>query len=144
MMGVVHRKRGLCGFAVLLLAFPWFPSLGQSIEPTPLIEWHCWLGKDAYYSIHCFDIGDIAAADFNMFAGAPLDPQRFHRDLRSDISSPNVARLTHEDAAMYGGRLWLIPLYSYPFDMEKVKFLARPVMCWRDPRCSVRFEPAAP
>lgn len=135
-----HRKRWLSAVVALQLALPWHVAEAQNNDPTPLIAWQCWLGNDLLYSIHCVDVGDSDRLAVNASASAPLDPQRFRRDLLAGGGAPNLARLVRADAATYGGRLWLIPLYNLPFDMERVAQLARSVMCGRDPRCSVHFE----
>lgn len=142
MPGMCHGKRWVAVVVALLLALPWHAVEAQDIDPTPLIAWQCWLGKDRLSSIHCVDVGDSDVLAVNASAGAPLDPQRFRRDLLAGEGAPNLARLMRADAATYRGRLWLIPLYNLPFDMERVAQLARAVMCGRDPRCSVHFETA--
>lgn len=124
----------------LLSALPWHLAAAQNNDPTSLIAWQCWLGKDRLYSIHCLDVGDSDVLAVDAPAGAPFDPQRFRRDLLAGGAAPNLARLVRADAATYGGRLWLIPLYNAPFDMERVKQLARSVMCGRDQHCSVHFD----
>lgn len=140
MSGMDHRKRWLSGVVALLSALSWHVVEAQDADPTPLIAWQCWLGKDPLFSIHCLDVGDRDMLAVNAPASAPLDPQRFRRDLLVGGGAPNLARLVRADAASYGGRLWLIPLYNAPFDMERVTQLARSVMCGRGPRCSVHFE----
>lgn len=138
------KKRWLAAVAALLWALPWRVVEAQEADPAPLIAWHCWLGKDPLFSIHCLDLGDRDALAADASAGAPLDPQRLRRDLLAGEAPHNIVRLVRTDAATYGGRLWLIPLYNLPFDMERVGQLARAVMCGRDPHCSVHFETAAP
>lgn len=142
MPGVDHRKRWLSAVVALLLALPWYVVEAQDIDPMPWIAWHCWLGKDPLFSIHCLDVGGSDTLAVDAPASAPLDPQRFRHDLLAGGAAPNLARLVRADTAAYGGRLWLIPLYNLPFDMERVTQLARSVMCGRDPRCSVHFETA--
>lgn len=137
-----HRTRRLSAIVALLSALPWHVVAAQNNDPTPLIAWHCWLGKDSPFSIHCLDVGDRDTLTVNAPTGAFLDPQRFRRDLLAGGAAPNLARLVRADAAAYGGRLWLIPLYNLPFDMERVMQLARSVMCGREPHCSVHFETA--
>lgn len=142
MPGMDHRKRWVAGVVALLSALPWQVVEAQSSDPMPLIAWQCWLGNDALYSIHCRDVGDSDLLAVDARGGAPVDSQRFRRDLLAGGAAPNLARLVRADAATYGGRLWLIPLYNAPLDMERVTQLARAVMCGRDPRCSVHFEAA--
>lgn len=141
MPGMCHGKRCLSAIVALLSALSWHAAEAQDIDTTPLIAWQCWLGKDPLYSIHCLDIGDSDVLAKDTDASAPVDPQRFRRDLLAG-GAPNLARLMRADAATYRGRLWLIPLYNLPFDMQRVAQLARSVMCGRDPRCSVHFETA--
>ena len=140
MPGVDRRKRWLSAAVALLAALPWRVVEAQDIDPTPLIAWQCWLGKDPQYSIHCLDVGDSNLLAVDAPASARFDPQRFRSDLLTGGGPPNLARLVRADAATYGGRLWLIPLYNAPFDMERVTQLARAVMCGRDLHCSVHFE----
>lgn len=137
-----YSKRWLSVVIALLSVSPWHVAAAQNNDPTSLIAWQCWLGKDPLYSIHCLDVRDSDMLAVDAPAGAPFDPQRFRRDLLAGGAAPNLARLVRADAAAYGGRLWLIPLYSAPFDMERVTQLARSVMCGRDPRCSVQLETA--
>lgn len=124
----------------LLSALAWHVVVAQEIDPTLVIEWRCWLGKDPQYSIHCRDVGESDMRAVDATAGAPFDPQRFRRDLLTGGAAPNLTRLVRADAATYGGRLWLIPLYNFPFDMERVTQLARSVMCGRDQHCRVQFD----
>lgn len=137
---MTYLKPWLSAVVALLLALAWQGVAAQRIEPTLVIEWQCWLGKDALYSIHCLDVGNTDLLAVDAPAGARFDPQRFRSDLLTRGGPPNLARLVRADAATYGGRLWLIPLYNAPFDMERVTQLARSVMCGRDPHCSVYFE----
>lgn len=142
MPGVDHKKRWLSAVAALLLALPWHVVAAQDADSAPLIAWQCWLGKDAQVSIHCLHVGGSDTLAEDAHAGAPFDPQRFGRDLLAGGAAPNLARLVRADAATYGGRLWLIPLYNYPFNTERVVQLARAVVCGRDPHCNVHFETA--
>lgn len=144
MFGVDYRKRWLSVVVALPLASPWCASQAQNIDPTPLIAWHCWLGKDPLYSIHCLDVEGSDPLVVDAPASALLDPEHFRHDLLTGASAPNIAQLVRADSTTGGGRLRLIPLYNYPFDMERVMLLARSVMCGRDPHCSVHFGTAAP
>lgn len=135
-----HRKRWLLAVVALLSLLPWHVAVAQNLDPTLVIEWQCWLGKDPQFSIHCVDVGDSDLLAVDGPVGAPFDPQRFRSDLLTGGGPSNLVRLVRADAATYGGRLWLIPLYNAPFDMERVTQLARSVMCGRDLHCRVHFE----
>ncbi len=138
-------RRWLWPVSILFLAL--FPGTGwaQGAEPAPMIDWRCWVGRDALYSIHCLNFGVPIFVE----AGMPVRndarvPDRFRRDLFAAGASPNLARLVRADPEAYDGRVWLIPLYTAPIDMEHVRLLARSVMCGRDPRCVVHLSNTPP
>lgn len=141
-LGEGCKRQMLSAVAALLLAMLWLPCQAQSIDPSRRVTWHCWLGQDAHYSIHCLEVEGDDAIESDAPAATIFDTDRPHRELLAEI--PSLAWLAIMDPAAYGGRLILIPLYNYPFSMERVSLLARSVLCGRDPLCSVRFEAAAP
>ena len=142
--GMDAGKRWLLAAAVLLVALPLRLAVAQAVDPTPWVTWQCWLGNGPQYSVRCLHLDDIDRLADDTAAGAAPDPRSLRRDLLLNGAAPNLARLIREDPAHYGGRLWQIPLYNYPFDMERVSQLARSVMCGRDPYCSVRFQHISP
>lgn len=142
MLAVDNRKKKLSALAALLLALSWNPGHAQNVAATRWITWHCWLGQDAHYSIHCLEVEGDDAIDLVTPAAEIFDTDDVHRDLLAGI--PGIAWQASVDPAAYGGRLVLIPLYNYPFSMERVSLLARSVLCGRDPLCSVRFKTPAP
>ena len=98
MPGMCHGKRCLSAVVALLSALSWHVVKAQDIDTTPLIAWQCWLGKDPLYSILCLDVGDSDMLAVDAPVGAPVDPQRFRRDLLAG-GAPNLARLVRADAA---------------------------------------------
>ena len=139
MLGVISSEHWIAAASAMVMVLASHTCRGDSIGTAPLIAWSCWLGSDSRYSIHCLNDGEpilpAATPARNLTAG----PEHFRQDLFAAGAAPNLARLVRTDPAAYDGRLWLIPMFAAPFDVEHVRLLARSVMCGSDPRCTVQF-----
>jgi len=124
---------------LLLFLFSVPFTKAQQIPAEPIL-WHCWLGAQDDYNIHCVRETDPLTDSSTEIASAPYDDEKMRREFFAPGKPKNVARLVRDSRDGYQSILWSIPLFYLPTDQESVKMLAETIMCGSDNDCTVSLD----
>lgn len=139
-MAGIRRKRllGLC-LVLALLVFDQ-PARAQDAAGEFIITWICRLASERTFTIQCVREQTPPMNPAELRQRPEFDTQQYLRDLFAPAQPRNITHLVRTNPLAYDGRIWRIPLFGPPIDMEDVQLLARSVMCGRDRQCVVKFD----
>ena len=111
-------------FALTFLSLPVCSALAQ----TASTAWNCWFDGDA--GVRCL-LRSVASGDESNSA---IPANRYAGD---GLLPPIVHALRNAPASIEGPII--IPLHTYPYDMDFVRELTQSVMCGRKAACVIAF-----
>lgn len=116
-------------FALTFLSFPVCSALAQ----TASTAWNCWFDGDA--GVRCL-LRSVAPGDKSNSAVPATRPAE------DDLLQPFVHALRNAPASIEGPII--IPLHTYPYEMDFVRELTQSVMCGRKAACVIAFSESVP
>lgn len=100
--------------------------------------WHCWYNDNGSFTVACEYRGPEEPSEIAL---PEVDDAEFVAVSYPGRGAnlPKIVRTILESPASLQGQQILIPLYTYPYDMDFVRQLAEAVMCGTGKNCAVVF-----